>query len=77
MIDWISVKDRLPSAEEEVLFIAPFNGAPLICFGYKNADDPEDQRWTDLTVTDSDGDGLSVYGVTHWIPLPEMPTNET
>ena len=76
MIDWISVKDRLPVAEENVLFVAPFKTVPLICFGYKNADDPADQCWTDITVTDSDGNGLSVYGVTHWIQLPEIPTNE-
>lgn len=74
MSRWISVADKLPSPDDKVLFVAPFkDNKPLICFGYKHDSDPADIFWTDLSETDLDGDTLTVYGVTHWMPLPELP----
>lgn len=70
--EWIRVEDDLPTAREEVLFIAEFGGEPMICFGYK-AYPGEDQKWYDAANTDRDGDPNEVYGVTHWRKLPPLP----
>ena len=71
---WISVKDALPPAMTDVAFVATFNGQPELCFGYKKYDDPEDNLWYDRLSIDQDGDFYDVYNVTHWLPLPPIPT---
>jgi hypothetical protein len=72
-MEWISVKDKLPLAKEDVLFVATFGTQLALCFGYKDIEDPENGLWYDKTTCDYDGDPIAVYGVTHWMPLPELP----
>lgn len=76
---WISVNDNLPRADEKVLFVCVFaneNGSePSICFGNKGSDDPDSRLWYDDTACDYDGQPVDVYGVTHWMPLPELPND--
>ena len=58
-MEWISVKDRLPVKRATVLF---FDGdSEVFCLGRINKNN---------TVTE---EGRYVYGVTHWMPLPEPP----
>lgn len=69
---WIDVEQSQPEARQEVLFVAEFGGEPIVCFGCK-AYPGEDRKWYDLANTDRDGDPTEVYGVTHWMPLPDPP----
>jgi len=73
-MDWISVEERLPDSKDEVLFFTKMDySSPLVCFGYKYNDDPEDIKWIDKAAFDSQCDFLECYYVTHWMPLPEPP----
>lgn len=59
---WISVKDRLPKIEEIVLAYAPqWCSDESIVLTY-------DGEWYDYN-------GVLVDSVTHWMPLPEPPSN--
>jgi len=57
---WISIKDRLPPPEIEVLLFQPRFGC---CVGSL-------QEWGDFTDC---VEGLTMPNVTHWMPLPEPP----
>lgn len=70
---WNKTKDQLPEARQDVLFVAEFGGEPMICFGYKHYPGDGDGTWYDKTETDRDGDPMQVFGVTHWMPLPDLP----
>jgi hypothetical protein len=63
MMEWISVKDRLPGIGEEVLIVNKFNeiGKGWYCGEY---------GWNcyDSTLCDNTA--------THWMPLPELPESE-
>ena len=65
MTEWISVKDRLPKAFQEV--ILPYNGA--IYLGYLTAE--TFPRWCIPSFDDIEY--VDVDDLTHWMPLPEMP----
>ena len=66
MSEWISVKDRLPEDNLEVLFFSQeYDG----CFvGYKAVEG---------SYVDPEGNGLSVSNIqkyyTYWMPLPAAP----
>ena len=60
-MEWISVKDRLP--EEQDFYIV--SGDDVI-MAYWN------EEYFGLTINGVD---IKVVGVTHWMPLPETPTN--
>jgi hypothetical protein len=66
---WISVKDRLPKAGEDVLCSS--NG--YVYCGFKALDDEDSNQWYLNGVTDRDGDMIDVYDITHWQLLPEPP----
>lgn len=66
---WISVKDRLPPADQDVLFWEPRG----VGYGFKARDDSDSLQWFDKTATDRDGDYQDTYEVTHWMPLPAAP----
>lgn len=62
---WIRVEDRLPERFEPVLVCREKNGSTYVEQGYKDV-----------------GEWWKVYGtrtkqVTHWMPLPEPPKEET
>ncbi len=66
---WISVKERLPEDNLEVLFISQVYDGYFV--GYKAAEG---------SYVDPEGNGLSVSNIqkyyTHWMPLPEAPKEE-
>ena len=76
--EWISVDDRLPSDEQDVLVIAHGWGGRLVYVGsYKRVE--AQKSW--LTGITSESSEWSLWGwsylkepmVTHWMPLPEPP----
>lgn len=62
MSDWISVKDRLPKAEEKVLAYEAAFDSMSIAF-----------RLPDTENYINDGDFYTLDAVTHWMPLPKPP----
>jgi hypothetical protein len=70
---WIAVSERLPKADEDVLFVDEHGVASVGC---KVLDDADSKQWIDKTTADRDGDYLDTYTVTHWMPLPAAPTTE-
>ena len=63
---WISVEERLPKARQRVLlsFWSYIKKQPRISIGWYNG-----KQWNSLVATE--------YDVTHWMPLPEPPKEET
>ena len=64
MDEWISVKDRLPESGETTLV---YNG-DIDVHGFWNG------RWLDY---DENGYPFEVLYITHWMPLPEPPKEES
>ena len=63
MMEWISVKDKLPPNDTEILtyqpdmkYVSSFSAA-----------------WFDGEDFWYDGNGSPERGITHWMPLPEAP----
>ena len=69
---WISVEDRLPEKYEEVLVFALYGRSWRPMIGWLG-DFFEDKEWHVLT---SQGE-FCPSDVTHWMPLPEPPKEET
>jgi len=68
MSEWISVRERLPPAGEDVLF---FELCPR--FGFKLSNDCNNHQWADRGYADKYGEYRDCFNVTHWMPLPESP----
>lgn len=77
-VGWISVKDRLPEPEQEVLVIAHGWSDRLLYIGSYQRMEAERSWLTGVTSKASD---WSLWGwsylkepeVTHWMPLPDPP----
>ena len=63
---WISINDRLPLPGEMVLFFSLIAG--MVTGYYSNKDG---------TNRFYDSDSYSLLKVTHWMPLPEPPYENT
>lgn len=61
-VEWISVKDRLPEAEEKILAYEAAFDSMSIAF-----------RLPDTENYINDGDFYTLDAVTHWMPLPKPP----
>ena len=79
-MNWISVKDKLPSCNYElhetgdyvsnVVMVHDVNSYEFnMGFGHVN----DDGIWT---VYDGEHDFMNVQNVTHWMPLPKPPKEE-
>ena len=62
MSEWISVNDALPIVDVEVLTVGSHT-RPWICVF-------DGMDWRDA------GDGEWLVGISHWMPLPELPEVE-
>ena len=73
MSEWISVKDRLPEIGVEVLI------CDVSCSnGYRDIWSLErDEVYDDIGWNDKNGDWYYLDDVTHWMPLPKPPKEET
>jgi hypothetical protein len=60
---WVSVKERLPKHDNDVLMVVDGVEGKFIYIGHYN-------RWWWL-------DDSTTYNVTHWQPLPEPPETIT
>lgn len=63
--EWISVKDRLPEDNTDVLV---YHGSLISIYSYMGHNEWEDD-YGYFSRTDDDG-------ITHWMPLPEPPKEE-
>ena len=79
--EWISVDDRLPSDEQDVLVIAHGWGGRLVYVGSHKRIEAQKSWLTGITNKSSE---WLLYGwsylkepmVTHWMPLPQLPKGE-
>ena len=79
--EWISVDDRLPDDEQEVLVIAHGWGGRLVYVGSHKRVEAQKSWLTGITNKSSE---WSLWGwcylkepmVTHWMPLPQPPKGE-
>ena len=68
--EWISVKERMPKDGQEVI---AFTKDEIIGFmDYRGESSATDEWWTD-----DFGNALRYDDVTHWMPLPELPKEES
>lgn len=79
--EWISVNDRLPDDEQEVLVIAHGWGGRLVYVGSHKRVESQKSWLTGITNKSSE---WSLWGwsylkepmVTHWMPMPNPPKGE-
>jgi hypothetical protein len=62
MNKWISVKDELP--EEDGMYLCAFDDGTIETFEFDCLDDNE--YW-----------GVELISVTHWMPLQDLPSDES
>lgn len=76
--EWISVKDRLPSDEQDVLVIAHGWGGRLVYVGSHKRVEAQKSCLTGITNKSSEWllwgwSYLKEPIVTHWMPMPQPP----
>ena len=79
--EWISVDDRLPSDEQDVLVIAHGWGGRLVYVGSHKRVEAQKSWLTGITNKSSEWllwgwSYLKEPMVTHWMPLPQPPKGE-
>lgn len=69
-MDWISVKDRLPELDERVLVCVKEDGCQryFADIAYRYSMKNEVEAWAQQEVCPWP------YHITHWMPIPELPT---
>lgn len=77
MPEWISVKDRLPEPQNDVLVYGPVVGVVTcylakVTYGYyANGIPMKHDAW--IVSESEEGNYLDFESVTHWMELPEAP----
>ena len=65
MDKWISVKDKLPESKYDMV-VAYTKGNDVFLVWYNNNFDELNYGWTNEN-------DIPIFGVTHWLPLPQPP----
>ena len=73
MGEWISVEDRMPPIDTEVLVFS--HGNMRVCSLIRPDKETADVVWEDAYGYWDDDEGVAA--VTHWMPLPEPPKGDT
>ena len=87
MSKWISIEEQLPPIEQEVIVLSDYiNGkyvknAHKISFGHR----PNPNGWDGRDIDTGEVkhydvmtyDGWNIPGVTHWIPCPPVPGEDS
>lgn len=81
MPKWVSVKERLPEPDEDVLLIAHGWEGRLLYLGCLHHTNAEKSWLTGITSAESEWcirgwSYLKVPLVTHWMPLPDLPRED-
>lgn len=63
---WISIKDRLPDDNTDVLIFTKFDDETRHDTPYVRQAKYKEKCWYDVDVN-------TASGITHWMPLPELP----
>jgi len=77
---WISVEDRLPEPEVMVLAtVSGYDGILTLERRWETCNSMMESEFKDFLYWDwVDNDGQDLEGlVSHWMPLPELPTGES
>ncbi|MCF8050580.1 MAG: DUF551 domain-containing protein [Desulfobacterales bacterium] len=76
-IRWRRVEDELPERNEVVLicFRNGRNNSLIRTMGYRTFDPGKNDWSTDLVYEEPDGYLVDDIEVTHWMPLPEIPSD--
>lgn len=86
MSEWISVKDRLPELKEQVLVYgrATMQSIRLVQpavlkknYSYAHNPFASEFEWEGFDIIGHDGEVDDVVEVTHWMPLPNPPKDDT
>ena len=73
---WISVKDKLPSSGD-IVFVLMGKNTAVSMYGSAWGFSADDSGY-DIYVSDDSGLDVSLCGtVTHWMPIPEAPRDNT
>lgn len=75
---WRRVEDELPERNEVVLicFKSVRNNSLIRTMGYRTFDPGKNDWSTDLAYEEPDGYLVDDIEVTHWMPLPELPSDQ-
>lgn len=65
-MEWISVKDKFPDLEEEVLVYQPEND-DMVYIGYLMQNPRTGKLYWNKQ------NGIEIHGITHWLQIPEPP----
>lgn len=68
-MEWISINERLPDGECLAICMVKGHGYKEMLIGYIGEDEYSPNGYSCET------DGIFLYNVTHWMPLPEPPKN--
>lgn len=72
---WIPVEDRLPEEGKRCLLYTPCDG--IICVGFYGGNDNWEHRHKWKLVTAMRSTQTLTKKVTHWMPLPKLPKEES
>ena len=70
MSDWISVKEKLPKCGRDVVVVARIKGVRKVMAGWYH-------KHLHVWRVEYGNSGKTIFcGVTHWMPLPELPKED-
>jgi Protein of unknown function (DUF551) len=72
-MEWISVEERLPEREKEVIIYEKYTSIPIIAWLSWSGNWHSSKDHLSINGDGSIDDNIENKFVTHWMPLPEPP----